>query len=98
MLLSIIYSFIQLIFSCKMVEAMFEQSREYFIKYQKKNYRFFLSELLPTEMLKTDTAMAYSLHEGKDSSHLFCHLSKERHYHVLADLESEIIRQLPVKC
>ena len=80
-----------------MVEAMFEQSPEYFKKYQ-KTYRFFLSETLPTEILKTNTAMAYSLHEGNDSSHLFCHLSKERHYHVLADLESEIIRQLPVKC
>ena len=76
MLLSIIYSFIQLISSCKMVEVMFEQSREYFIKYQ-KNYRFFLSELLPTEMLKTDTAMAYSLHEGNDSSHLFAIYQKK---------------------
>ena len=80
-----------------MVEAMYEQSPEYFKKYQ-KSYRFFISEHLPTDILKGKCNMTYSLHEEKDSAHLFCHLPSKKHYHVLADLETENISLLPVKC
>ena len=80
-----------------MVEAMYEQSPEFFRKLQ-KTFRFFISDVPPNEFLKSGTPMAFSLHHC-NTAHSFCNLeTKTPHYHVLADLECEVLKELPVKC
>ena len=77
-----------------MVEAMHEQSPEFFKKFQKR-YRFFMSDEHPSAILNNNTECVFSHHAA---SHKFCNISNKNHYHVLAEMDSETIKKVPSKC
>ena len=91
---SIYTFFISTLFPFTMVEAMYEQSPEFFKKFQKR-YRFFMSDEHPSAILNNNTECVFSHHAA---SHKFCNISNKNHYHVLAEMDSETIKKVPSKC
>ena len=78
-----------------MVEAMYEQTPEFFKKFQKR-FRFFISDVHPSTILNNTAQVVFSLHA--ENHHKFCHNSNKNHYHVLAEMDSETIKKVPIKC
>ena len=65
-----------------MVEAMFEQTPEFFRQFQKK-FHYFISRSEPiTDTKEINNSFVHSLHENNS----FCRI-KNQHYHVIAALD-----------
>lgn len=78
-----------------MVEAMYEQTPDFFRSFQ-KNFRYFICEFKPNLSSTKLEHFAIAKHEPNR----YCPLSDNPHYHVLADLESsssDIAKSLGVK-